>query len=154
MVCSFEDTNLAAAQTIALHLLNQLHAHREFAPLATLITDLLATLQAAESLWTEGMKLDAGMLANLSLLQRDNLLSACRAASPEECNRSRAQSFASSCVFGLNSLGFRRPPRPAISPDASLVTGDRVVPLQTADRVLLASEMRTLTIRRPESPPQ
>ena len=133
-------------------MMNLLQGDPALSPMAPLINDLISSLQAAESLWSEGMKLDAVLLADVSLLQRDNLLGACRQASQAEQTEWRSQSFASSCIFGLDASGFRRPSRPPIAPDATLHTGETSVPLELVDRVLLASEMRTLTASL-EDPP-
>jgi hypothetical protein len=150
---SFQDRLLAASQVVALHLQNETQSLAPDSALVTLTQDLTTLLAAAETTWSESMKLEAVNLANITLLQRDSIISRCQTLNQEEQDFWRSQSFLSECVFGIDTRGRRRPSRPPMEEDAVLHLGAARDPLllDLADRVLLATEMRTL-VATPDSP--
>jgi hypothetical protein len=142
---SAQDWNLSAAQSIVLHFLRVAEDIQLEGAIMEIIQDLQKVLQASDVIWTEGMKLDAVLLANLSLLQRDSYLALCNRMSNDLASRWRAQPFLSDRVFGLDDEGKR--PLPFDVADRSLLlhlTRENVYRLQPSDKVLLASEISFL----------
>jgi hypothetical protein len=142
---SAQDWNLSAVQSIVLHLLRVAEETQLEGEIMEIIQDLQKVLQASDVIWTEGMKLDAVMLANLSILQRDSYLALSYRMGNEMASRWRAQPFLSDRVFGLDDHGKR--PLPFDVADRSLLlhlNREDVYRLQPADKVLLASEISFL----------
>ena len=121
-----------------------------------MMEDLSSTLQALASSWTEGMKIDCVLLANLSLLQRDSFLSLLD-LSPQLADGWRSQPFCSEHTFGgTNVPKFQRvfgdPPTSRPDPQAPradmglriFTSSSEATRLDPADRVLFASEVTCL----------
>jgi hypothetical protein len=145
VIASAQDYNLSASQSAALSLLRHAEALRLPAFFMDTIVDLITLLKGSDVLWTEGMKQDAVLLANLSIIQRDSYLTLCPQLQPLVASLWRAQPFLSERVFGMDDAS-NRPDLPApTSSDLRLHLGvNEVHPLALADKVLLASETRFL----------
>jgi hypothetical protein len=139
---SAQDWNLSTAQTIAIHLLRRAEDAGLGGEFMESLEDLLKVLQASDVLWTEGMKLDSVLLANLSILQRDSYLALCNRMDSGSASSWRAQPFLSESVFGLDDAGGRPLPFSVADRDLLLHLSDSdVYRLQAPDKVLLASEI-------------
>jgi hypothetical protein len=142
---SAQDWNLSAAQSIVLHLLRVAEDIQLEGAIMEIIQDLQKVLQASDVIWTEGMKLDAVLLANLSLLQRDSYLALCNRMSNDLASRWRAQPFLSDRVFGLDDEGKRPLPFDVAARSLLLhLNRENVYRLQPSDKVVLASEISFL----------
>jgi hypothetical protein len=139
---SAQDWNISTAQTIAIHLLRKAENAGLGVGFMEILEDLLKVLQASDVLWTEGMKLDSVLLANLSILQRDSYLALCNRMSDGQASSWRTQPFLSESVFGLDDAGERIPPFSVTDKDLLLhLSESDVYRLQAPDKVLLASEI-------------
>jgi hypothetical protein len=75
VISSAQDYNGSATQSVALSVLRQAEILRLPRFFMDTSLDLVTLLKGSDVLWSEGMKPDAVMLANISIIQRDSYLS-------------------------------------------------------------------------------
>jgi hypothetical protein len=147
VISSAQDYNVSASQSAALSLLRHAEELRLPAFFMDTVVDLITLLKGSDVLWTEGMKLDAVLLVNLSIIQRDSYLALCPQLQPQVASLWRAQPFLSERVFGMDdSSNWPDLPAPTSSDLRLHLAQDEVHPLALADKVLLASETRFLPL--------
>ena len=152
VITSAQDFNTAAVQVAALSMLRQMERLHIPRSLRATLSDLLKMLTASDVLWSEGMKLDSVMLANLSLIQRDSYLAMCPQLSTQVASLWRAQPFLSERVFGMDDAAKRDDLHVPAPVEMRLHLSEQEFhPLEMADRILLASELRFLPLE--DAPP-